>query len=74
MGGACGTYEKGNPWMVLVRETEGKRPLGRCRRRWGRNSKVGLIYDKRSWHGLSWLNDREEWRAVVIAVMKLLFP
>ena len=23
MGDACGTYEKGKPWMVLVRETEG---------------------------------------------------
>ena len=38
----CDTYEKGNPYMVLVRETEGKNPLGRCRHRWRSNSKVVL--------------------------------
>ena len=41
-GRECGTYEKGNPWMILVRETEGKSPLGRCRHRGRSNSKVVL--------------------------------
>jgi len=35
MGGACGAYGEGRGvHRVLVGKTEGKRPLGRLRRRW----------------------------------------
>jgi hypothetical protein len=38
MGGACGTYgEKRGTYRVLVGKPEGKRPLGRPRRRWEDN-------------------------------------
>jgi hypothetical protein len=35
--------EKRNVYKLLVRKPEGKRPLGRPRRRWIDNIKVGLL-------------------------------
>jgi len=34
MSGACGTYGRRERFRVLVGRTDGKRPLGRPRRRW----------------------------------------
>jgi len=43
MGGACGTYgERRGVYGVLVKKPEGKRPLGRPRRRWGDNIKMDI--------------------------------
>jgi len=43
MGGACGAYGEGRGvHRVLVGKPEGKRPLGRPRRRWGDNIKMDL--------------------------------
>jgi hypothetical protein len=42
MGGACSTNEKRNAYMILVGKPEGKRPLGRPRRRWVDNIKIDL--------------------------------
>jgi len=33
MGGVCSTRER-NAYKILIRKPEGKRPLGRPRRRW----------------------------------------
>ena len=41
MDGACGAYG-GGVYRVLVGRPEGKRPLGRPRRRWGDNIKMDL--------------------------------
>ena len=41
MGGACGAYG-GGVHRVLVGKPEGKRPLGRPRRRWEDNIKMDL--------------------------------
>ena len=41
MGGACSTY--GEAERVLVGKHEGKRPLGRTRRRWEDNIKMHLL-------------------------------
>jgi hypothetical protein len=35
MGGEYSMNEKRNAYRLLVRKPEGKRPLGRPRRRWG---------------------------------------
>jgi hypothetical protein len=43
MGRACSTNgEKRNACIILVGKTEGKRPLGRPRRRWVDNIKIDL--------------------------------
>jgi hypothetical protein len=61
-------------YRVLVGKPEGKRPLGRPRRRWEDNIKA----DFRKWYvgiwtGLSWLRIDRCW-ALVNAVMNLRFP
>jgi hypothetical protein len=59
-------------YKVLVGKPEGKRPLGRPRRRW----EDGIRMDLReiAWRGVDWIRlaqDRNRWRAVVNAVMSL---
>jgi hypothetical protein len=44
MGGACSTNEeKRNAYRLLVGKPEGRRPLGRPRRRWVNNIKMDLV-------------------------------
>ena len=57
---------------VLVRKPEGKRPLGRTRRRWVDNISMDLQevgYGYMDWIGLA--QDRDSWRTLVSAVMNL---
>jgi hypothetical protein len=66
--------EKG-VYRVLVGKPEGKRPLGRPRRRWVDNirmdlQEVGCGY--KDWIGLA--QDRDRWRMLVSAVMNLRVP
>jgi hypothetical protein len=59
----------------LVGKPEGRRPLGRPRRRWEDNIKVDL--QEVGWGGIDWIDmaqDRDRWRAVVSAVMNLRVP
>jgi hypothetical protein len=43
MGGQCSTNgEKRNAYRLLVEKPEGKRPLGRPRRRWVNNIRMDL--------------------------------
>ena len=73
MGGACNAY--GGVEMCiqgLVGKPEGKRPLGRHRRRWEDNIKMDLL--KVGGEGMEWIElaqDRDRWRALVDAVMNL---
>ncbi|KAJ4428690.1 hypothetical protein ANN_25683 [Periplaneta americana] len=64
--------ESRNAYRVLVGRPEGKRPLGRPRRRWEDNIKMDLRevgYDGRDWINLA--QDRDQWRAYVRAAMNL---
>ncbi|KAJ4443578.1 hypothetical protein ANN_05252 [Periplaneta americana] len=64
--------ESRNAYRVLVGRPEGKRPLGRPRRRWEDNIKMDLRevgYDDRDWINLA--QDRDRWRAYVRAAMNL---
>jgi hypothetical protein len=67
--------EKRNVYRLLVRKPEGRRPLGRLRRRWINNIKINLLEIGLSvvnWIGLA--QDRYRWRALVNAVMNLWVP
>jgi hypothetical protein len=58
-----------------VGKPEGKRPLGRPTRRWEDNIKIDL--QKVGCGGMDWIElfqDREKWRALLIAVMNLGVP
>ena len=60
---------------VLVGKPEGKRPLGRPRRRWEDNIKMDLQEVGRGcedWMELA--QDRDRWRALVSTVMNLRVP
>ena len=60
---------------VLVGKPEGKRPLGRPRRRWGDNIKVDLEEVGRGCGDLMELaQDRDRWRALVGTVMNFGVP
>ncbi|KAJ4446915.1 hypothetical protein ANN_13616 [Periplaneta americana] len=64
--------ESRNAYRVLVGRPEGKRPLGRPRRRWEDNIKMDLRevgYDDREWINLA--KDRDQWRAYVRVAMNL---
>jgi hypothetical protein len=64
-----------NAYRVLVERPEGRRPLGRPRRRWEDNIKMDL--KQVGWEGMDWIDmaqDRDRWRAVVSAVMNLWVP
>jgi hypothetical protein len=53
MGRACSTNgETRNAYRILVGKPEGKRPLGRPRRRWVGNIKIDLKRDRMGWCGL----------------------
>jgi hypothetical protein len=64
--------EERNVYKVLVGKPEGKRPLGRPRRRWEDGSRMDLR--EIGLGGVDWIRlsqDRDRWRAVVSAVMNL---
>jgi hypothetical protein len=56
-----------------VANPEGKRPLGRPRRMWVDNIEMDLR-DRMGWYGLDLAQDRDQWRALVNAVMNLRVP
>ena len=62
-------------YKVLVGKPEGKRPLGRPRRRWEDNIKIDLEEVGRGcgdWMELA--QDRDRWRALVSTVMNFGVP
>jgi hypothetical protein len=64
--------EKRGVYRVLVGKPEGKRPLGRPRRRWEDNIRMDL--QEVGCGGMDWIGlarDRDRWRTIVNAVMNL---
>jgi hypothetical protein len=67
--------ERRDVYRVLVGKPEGKRQLGRPRRRWEDNIKMDLR--EVGCGGIDWIElaeDRVRWRALVNAVMNLRVP
>jgi hypothetical protein len=61
-----------NVYRVLVGKPEGRRPLGRPRRRW--EDEIRMDLEEIGWGGVEWIHlaqDRDRWRGVVNAVMNL---
>jgi hypothetical protein len=66
--------EKRGAYRILLGRPEVRRPLGKPRRRWEDNIKTDV--QEVGW-GMDWIElaqDRDRWRAVVDAVMKLRVP
>jgi hypothetical protein len=67
--------EKMNAYKLLVGKPEGKRPLGRPRRRWVDNNSMDL--GDVGWGDVDWIGlaqDRNRWRALVNSVLNLRVP
>jgi hypothetical protein len=76
MGRACNMNGKNRKsYMILVGKPEGKRPLGRTRRRWLDINKMDLR--EIECDDMGWINlgqDRNQWRALVNTVMNFRVP
>jgi len=62
-------------YRILVGKPEGKRPLGRPRRRWDDNIEMDLKeVGCEGMDSIELAQDRDEWRALVNAVTNLRVP
>jgi hypothetical protein len=68
-------WEKRKAYRLLVVYPEGKRPLGKPRRRWVDNIRMDL--GSVGWGDVDWIGlaqDRNRWRALVNTVLNLRVP
>jgi hypothetical protein len=64
--------EKRHAYGILVGKPQGKRPLGRPRRR--QKDDIKMVFREIEWGDMDWINlvqDRDHWRALVNTVMNL---
>jgi hypothetical protein len=67
--------ENRNAYWLLLGKPEGKRPLGRLRRRWVDNIRMDLV--KVGWGDEGWIGlaqDRKRWEALVNSVLNIRVP
>jgi hypothetical protein len=67
--------DKRKAYRLLVGKLEGKRPLGRARRRWVDNIRIDL--GEVGWGDVDWIGlaqDMNRWRALVNSVLNLRVP
>jgi hypothetical protein len=66
--------EKRNAYRLLVGKPEGKRPVGRPKRRW---VDIKMDLGEVGWGDVDWIGlaqDKNRWRALVISVLILRVP
>jgi hypothetical protein len=66
---------KRKAYSLLVGKPEGRRPLGRPRRRWLDNIRMDVV--EVGWGVVDWIGlarDRDRWRALVNSVLNLRVP
>jgi hypothetical protein len=64
-----------NAYNILVGKHEGKRPLGKPRRRW--EDDIRMDISEIGWRGVDWMHldqDAEQWCVLVNMVMNLRIP
>jgi hypothetical protein len=64
--------KKKNAYRSLVGKPEGKRPLGRPRRKWEDNIKMD--FRETGWGGMDWIElaqDSDQWTVLINTVMNL---
>jgi len=70
------TYgESRGVYRILVGKSEGKRPLGKPRRRWENN--INMDLQEMGCEDMDWIDvaqNRNRWRAIVNVVMNLQVP
>jgi hypothetical protein len=67
--------ERRNAYRILVGKPEGRRTLRIPRRRWADSIRMNL--GGIEWDGVDWIDvaqDRDQWKALVNAVMNLRVP
>jgi hypothetical protein len=64
-------WEKRNAYRLLVGKPDGRRPLGRPRRRWVNSIRMDLV--EVGWGDVV-AQDRDSWRALVNSVLNLRLP
>jgi hypothetical protein len=76
MGGSCSTNgEKRLVYRLLLGKPEGRKPLGRSKRRWLDNIRMDLL--EVGWIDVDLIGlaqDRDRWRALVNSVLNLQVP
>jgi hypothetical protein len=68
-------WEKRNAYRLLVGKSEGKRSLGKPKRRWVNNIRKDVVVA--GWCDFNWIDlaqDRDRWRALVNFVLNLRVP
>jgi hypothetical protein len=74
-GHAARMGEKRIAYRLSVGKPEGRRPLGRPRRRWVDNIRIDLV--EVGWGDVDWIGlaqDRDRWRVLVNSVLNLRVP
>ena len=72
---SCSQNRRRYDFKILIGTPARKRPLGRPRRRWKDNIRMYLKemgINTRNWVDMA--QDRNNWRTLVIAALKLRFP